>query len=112
MLTLTARARLQKGALALVVPLALGSLSACGSGSSSASAGSPASSPTSSGSSATTSTGDQSSPKAGSTVSGADFVKLMQGAAAKLTTAKVAANVAAAVFITRRRPSGARWPTR
>jgi hypothetical protein len=83
MQTLTAK----KAALALVVPLALGSLTACGGGSSSASGGSP----TSSGTSTTTTTGDQSStPKAGSAISGTDFVKLMQGAAAKITTAKVA----------------------
>jgi hypothetical protein len=83
MQTLTVR----KAALAALVPLTLGSLTACGSGDSSSSAGGQPGTPTGS---STHSTGDQGSTTiAGSTVSSVDFVKLMQSAAAKLTTVKV-----------------------
>jgi hypothetical protein len=84
---------LRRVALAALAPLALGSLAACGGGGSSASAGGgqpPSSQSSSPSDSQSTSSGDQSStPASGSAVAGADFVTLMQGAAAKITTAKV-----------------------
>jgi hypothetical protein len=105
MQTLTVR----KAALAALVPLALGSLTACGGGSSSGAADAPASQSTPSGTSSDSTSGDSSSPAdpqssstssgddqssaaAGSSVSGADFIKLMQTAASKLTTVKVTMN--------------------
>jgi hypothetical protein len=74
---------LKQAVLGALVPLALGSLTACGGSGSSTAAEAPQS-PSSSSSSPSSST------TSGSAVSSADFVSLMKGAAAKITTAKVA----------------------
>jgi hypothetical protein len=91
---------LRRAALTAVAPLALGSLAACGGGSGSSATAAdtqPPSSQTSATTSSTPSSSDSSdssdspTPAAsGSAVSSADFVKLMQAAGAKITTAKVA----------------------
>jgi hypothetical protein len=88
---------LRRAALTAVVPLALGSLAACGGGSSNPSTANDPQAPSSqtSATSPSTTTSDSSSdsatpPKSGSAVTSADFVKLMQTAGSKITTAKVA----------------------
>jgi hypothetical protein len=84
---------LRRAALTAVVPLALGSLAACGGGTSSTATANDPQAPTSQ-SSSTSSSGSSDAPstptKSGAAVSGAAFVKLIQAAGAKITTAKVA----------------------
>jgi hypothetical protein len=83
---------LRKAALAAVVPLALGSLAACGGGQgSSTNADDPqASTSPSTSSSSSPDASDSSAPAtSGSSVTSADFLKLMQTAGSKITTAKV-----------------------
>lgn len=75
---------LRRTALVAVVPLALGTLAACGGNDSSSTAADPAA-PSSTSSSAATA-GDTTP---GSKVGGAEFLKLAQAAAGKLTTVKV-----------------------
>ena len=75
---------LRRTALAAVVPLALGTLAACG-GNDSSSTAADAAAPSSTSSSAATA-GDTTP---GSKVGGAEFLKLAQAAAGKLTTVKV-----------------------
>lgn len=83
---------LRKAALTAVVPLALGSLAACGGGQgSSTNADDPAAPTSQSSSSSSSGPSDSSGPvTSGSSVSGADFLALMQSAGSKITTAKVA----------------------
>ncbi|MGC4111617.1 MAG: hypothetical protein QM747_14590 [Nocardioides sp.] len=69
----------RKAAVAVVLPLALGTLAACGSDSSGTALSPQA-----------TTGGQQTTSASGSQVTSADFVKLMQGAASKITTVKVA----------------------
>jgi hypothetical protein len=76
---------LRRTALAAVVPLALGTLAACGTGNDSSSTAADAAAPSSTSSSAATA-GDTTP---GSKVGGAEFLKLAQAAAGKLTTVKV-----------------------
>jgi hypothetical protein len=79
---------LRRTALAAVVPLALGTLAACGSGGSDSSttAADPAA-PSSSTSATTSSSDDSTSP--GSKIASADFLELARAAAGKLSTVKV-----------------------
>lgn len=83
---------LRRAALTAVVPLALGSLAACGGGSSSPATANDPQAP----SSHTSPSGDSGSngpatpAKSGSNVSSADFVSLVRAAGSKITTAKVA----------------------
>jgi hypothetical protein len=80
---------LRRTAVAAVLPLALGSLAACGSNNdSSATAGDP-------GAAASSSPTDKAAaePQAGSTVSSTDFLALMKTAAQKNTTDKVAMTI-------------------
>jgi hypothetical protein len=80
---------LRKAAIAAAAPLALGSLAACGNNDSSATAADPQATAASSG----TTQQAASSPKAGSAVSGADFLALMKAAAGKLTSARVTMSI-------------------
>jgi hypothetical protein len=83
---LTSRRAVRGAALAAVVPLALGTLAACGNGSDSSSTAADPAAPSSSSSSTTTS---DASTAPGSKISGADFLALAKAAAGKLTTVKV-----------------------
>ena len=69
---------LRRAAAAAVLPLALGSLAACGTNDSSATADDPAAA---------------SAPQAGSSVTSADFLALMKAASAKLTTDRFSMDV-------------------
>jgi hypothetical protein len=83
---------LRKAALAAVVPLALGSLAACGGGQGSSTNADDPQAPTSPSTSSSSSpdASDSSAPAtSGSSVTSADFLKLMQTAGSKITTAKV-----------------------
>jgi len=79
---------LRRAALAAALPLALGSLAACGNNDSSATAGDP-------GAAASSAPTDNAAaePQAGSAVSGADFLTLVKTAAQKTTTDKVAMTI-------------------
>lgn len=74
---------LRRAAVAAVVPLALGSLAACGNGGSTSASDPQAGSPSGAHSPKST------TPKAGSKVSGADYVHLLQASMSKTTTARV-----------------------
>lgn len=79
---------IRRAAVAAALPLALGSLAACGNDDSSATAGDPGAATSSA------PTGNASAePQAGSTVSSADFLGLMKTAARKNTTDKVAMTI-------------------
>jgi hypothetical protein len=84
---------LRKAALAAVVPLALGSLAACGGGQSTPTKADDPQAATSPSSTSTSSSSDPSDSStaatAGSSVTSADFLELMKNAGSKLTTAKV-----------------------
>ena len=73
---------LRRAALAAALPLALGSLAACGNGQSHDTAADPQAAPTSSPSAHT------SAPPVAKTVDSAHFAAMMKAAAAKITTAR------------------------
>jgi hypothetical protein len=77
---------IRKAAVAAVLPLALGSLAACGSSDSSSTAADPAASTTGPTTDASTSAG--STGTAGQTVDSGDFLAMVKAGARKLTTAR------------------------